>query len=280
MDVDGLGAALGLSAAVAAAGWRGGHLTGGGALAAVAAGTAVLGLGGWPAGWALVAFFVTSSLWTRWAGGQPVKPRVEPAKGGRRDAAQVLANGAVAAGFAAAFGLGGQAGWAAAGVLGAIATAAADTWAAEIGLARGGQPRLITGGAPVPPGTSGAVSPCGTAAGVAGATAVVAVAAAVAGLTRSAGWLRAGCLVYAAGLGAGVAGMVVDSLLGATLQGGYRCDACGAPTERPVHRCGRRTRLVRGVRWLGNDGVNLLATAAGGGLAAAFYRVALALSGF
>ncbi|MEK6610090.1 MAG: DUF92 domain-containing protein, partial [Gemmatimonadota bacterium] len=75
----------------------------------------------------------------------------------------------------------------------------------------------------------------------------------------------------------GIAGGVADSLLGATLQARYRCAACGAPGEQPMHWCGGTGILVRGMRWITNDTVNLLATAVGAAVAAA--PVALRVAG-
>lgn len=68
--------------------------------------------------------------------------------------------------------------------------------------------------------------------------------------------------------GAGVFGMLVDSLLGATLQGEWECAACGARFERRVTVCHEPVRRTRGVGWLDNDGVNLVATVAGAAAAA------------
>src|SRR5690606_26048369 len=58
-------------------------------------------------------------------------------------------------------------------------------------------------------------------------------------------------------------GGLLDSLLGATVQGIYRCERCGVETERRVHRCGYATTPVRGWTYLNNDRVNLLAIMAG-----------------
>ena len=61
--------------------------------------------------------------------------------------------------------------------------------------------------------------------------------------------------------------MLLDSALGAGVQGRFHCDRCHLPSERRVHRCGKATRPVGGLSWLSNDGVNavasLAATAAG-----------------
>jgi uncharacterized membrane protein len=56
--------------------------------------------------------------------------------------------------------------------------------------------------------------------------------------------------------------MLVDSLAGATLQASYACMDCGAVAERPG-QCHGPLELVRGVRWLDNDGVNLVGSLTG-----------------
>jgi uncharacterized membrane protein len=66
---------------------------------------------------------------------------------------------------------------------------------------------------------------------------------------------------------AGFAGALVDSLLGASVQRMFRCRVCGSEIERAAH-CGRPAVLARGTRWLGNDAVNAVSSAAGGLIAA------------
>jgi uncharacterized membrane protein len=65
------------------------------------------------------------------------------------------------------------------------------------------------------------------------------------------------------GVVGGMAGTLTDSVLGATAQAMYWCTRCQQETERRVHRCGQETEYLRGVRWLDNDGVNFVSTAAG-----------------
>ncbi len=68
----------------------------------------------------------------------------------------------------------------------------------------------------------------------------------------------------------GLGGGLADSVLGRLLQATRRCEACGRVTERAVHDCGTPTLHARGLRWMTNDTVNLLATESGalGALAA------------
>jgi len=91
----------------------------------------------------------------------------------------------------------------------ALAEAAADTVSSETGQALGGAPRLITTWQKVEPGTDGAVTLAGT---MDGATAAAAVAVVFA-LTRILSWR-----LFTVCSGAAAAGMIFDSLLGATLE--------------------------------------------------------------
>jgi uncharacterized membrane protein len=65
----------------------------------------------------------------------------------------------------------------------------------------------------------------------------------------------------------GIAGALVDSLLGAIVQSRRWCDQCNSETERLTHRCGTATRPHRGIAWLDNDVVNFLSAVAGGAIA-------------
>jgi uncharacterized membrane protein len=98
---------------------------------------------------------------------------------------------------------------------------------------------------------------------------MLAGAAFVAGLTLSFGWTVQVAACAAAG---GVAGAVVDSILGAVVQGRRWCEQCARETERVTHDCGTATRPSRGVQWMDNDIVNFLSNTAGGLLAALLLR--------
>jgi uncharacterized protein (TIGR00297 family) len=258
-----------LAAGIGGVALRLGALAPGGVLGATLIGGLTYGLGG-PL-WAilLIAFFVSSSALSFWQRERKAPMAARLAKGSRRDLAQTLANGGVAALCAGLAGLvSAQSPWYPIGLLGflgALSAATADTWATELGVLATRPPRLITTGRPVPPGTSGAVSALGFAAALAGGAFIGLVAFLLFSLVptgladlRPRLWLFSPlCAV------AGLVGATFDSLLGATWQALYRCDGCAEFTERTQHTCGHATRLVRGLRWLDNDAVNLVATLVG-----------------
>jgi uncharacterized protein (TIGR00297 family) len=256
-------AAIGLviAAIIAGAALRARALTRSGAAAALVIGSVAMAAG---AAWGalLIAFFVSSTALSRYRQREKdVRTGGVVAKGGERDAAQVLANGGVLAAAAVGSLLHPSPLWAAAG-MGALAAAAADTWATEIGTLAHGRPRALLGWRPVPPGTSGAVSAAGTLAMIAGA-------GAIALLARLLGVPAAVATSVAVG---GVAGAAADSLLGALVQERRWCDRCSSGTERAVHDCGAATRRVGGAAWMSNDAVNVACTMTGGAVAWAWAR--------
>ena len=247
------------AAAIAFVAQRAGALSNSGAVAAALVGTAAVATG-WRWGALLIVYFVTATMLSRF--GRARKDQISSGlleKSGARDATQVIANGGIFAASAllVSFGTPRFAFLMSAAAVGALATAAADTWATEIGTLVGGTPRSLLNLRPVPPGTSGGVSVAGSLAMVAGAAFIAFTAHAVT-LTPDVGRMTA----------AGLVGAMTDSLLGATLQERRWCDACDRPSERRVHDCGAPTRLAGGREWLDNDLVNLLATFVGATVAA------------
>jgi len=251
---------LAIALAIALVARRARALSRDGAVAATIVGTLAL-LAGWEWGMLLILYFASSSALSRFGVNEKTartKSVIE--KGGERDALQVIANGGVFAIAALLAIVDREHGtrWAALGI-GALAASASDTWATEIGTLVGGTPRSILGFAPVPIGMSGGVT-------LAGSIAAAAGAAFVALLGLALGWPARVAFAVCVG---GIAGSMLDSLLGATVQLRRYCDQCDCATERALHDCGAPTRRSRGVAWLGNDAVNLICGAAGGLLALA-----------
>jgi uncharacterized protein (TIGR00297 family) len=125
-----------------------------------------------------------------------------------RTAWQILANLAVAALGAVVYSATGRRVWLVA-ALAALTEAATDTVASEIGQYSQANPRMITTWQRVPAGTDGGITIPGSIAGL-GAGLVIAGVATLGGVLPPAQfWIP---------VAAGFAGMLIDSLLGATLQ--------------------------------------------------------------
>ncbi|MBU2609503.1 MAG: DUF92 domain-containing protein [Chloroflexi bacterium] len=251
--------------------YRAHSLSRSGACAAVLVGTLIFGLGGWQWAIILLTFFISSSALTRSFLKRKLALNEKFEKGGQRDAAQVLANGAVASLFAGLHFFFPQATWPWLAFAASVAAVNADTWATELGVLNPTPPRLITNGKPVDKGASGAISLIGTLAALAGAALVAILAAVLDPYNHSSLFTYYFLLITLAG----ITGALFDSILGASIQAIYRCPQCDKETERhPVHTCGAQTTQVRGWKWLNNDMVNLACATMGAGVI-----VALALVG-
>ncbi|MUT68835.1 DUF92 domain-containing protein [Paenibacillus sp. NEAU-GSW1] len=251
--------------------YRSRSLSGSGALSAVVMGTGFVTLGEPVWFGCLIAFFVTSTFWSKYKRRSKAKEQAEVnyEKSGRRDAGQVWANGGVGLLLCAADAIWPSAGWLYA-YIGVMAAVNADTWATEIGALSKSAPRSLLSGKVVKAGTSGAVTPLGSAAALAGAATIGGVAAALLALQQQADAAAGSALggaaaIVAAAAAAGLAGCFADSLLGATGQAMFRCRVCGSETERREH-CGAATERIRGFAWLNNDRVNLLSSLFAGAL--------------
>lgn len=242
-----------LSALIGYLGYRREALTGSGWLGAVITGTSIFGFGGLNLGLLLIAFFVSSSLLTRYRRSAKSVAADAFAKSGPRDLGQALANAGAASLAAILFALSGESPLPLAAFIGAMAEANADTWATELGILAKQKPRLITTGRTVAPGTSGGVTWLGSASALGAAALIGGLAALFRGDWRL---LPIGAL-------AGLVGSFFDSLLGATVQGIYFSDRRGKETEKPIDPDGNPNRRLRGWPWMNNDVVNLLSTLVG-----------------
>ncbi len=208
-----------------------------GMIAGILLGLVTIVLGGYRWFALLVTFFAVGGGSTKIRYQRKLEHGVAEANGGARGGENVLANASAAMAGLFLFAL------TDAGLLagdprvylflfaGALATALSDTLASEIGGSFG-QTRLITTFAPVPPGTDGGITWQGLVAGVTGAGII--------GVLSLELFATIGPTAAVALTVAGVAGMVIDSLLGATIEGTL----------------------------FGNGGVNFIATSVGGVLGA------------
>ncbi len=226
-----------------------------GLIAGLIIGLTVILLGGWSWFIVLLSFHVVAGVVTKWRYDYKRRLGVAEEKGGARGWKNVTANGIIAAVMTVfeAF-IGGQV-WAFA-YLAAVAAAMGDTLATEIGLLNPEPPRLVTKPwLKVEPGTSGGVSILGYVASVL-AGAIVGFLGYILGVVPEYDTIDFPVFLLIIVLST-IAGVTVDSIIGATVQAQYRCVVCGKLTEKPVH-CGKPARLVKGYEWIDNHIVNIL----------------------
>jgi uncharacterized protein (TIGR00297 family) len=246
------------AAAFAGLAWLAGWLTRGGALSTFVVGCVIFGLGGGRATVPLLAFFLTSSLLSRWGRGRKAQAEAHSAKGARRDAGQVWANGGMAVGLVLAHSLIARywpqplykTHYFSMLFLAALATVNADTWATEVGGLSRRAPRLLTNWRAVAPGTSGAITGLGLLASLLGSVVI----------PLSVLWLwHLDASEFVSIAWAGFLGSLADSLLGAGIQAQYRDPISGDLTDR----AGQKAIPARGIAWVTNDVVNFLASVVG-----------------
>ncbi|MDH7514348.1 MAG: DUF92 domain-containing protein [Bacteroidota bacterium] len=244
---------LAISAAFAA--WAMRLLTVSGAVGAFLLAVLVFTAGGWSWAVPILTFFILSSVVSRIGKERKNSLQTMTEKTSTRDFWQVAANGGVAGCIVVLSVVIPDERWYFA-YLGTLAAVASDTFSTEIGVLSRGNPRHILNFRPVPAGSSGGVSLTGVAGGIVGAA-----------LTALSGALfdREHLFRPLPILGLMVVGFLsslVDSLAGATLQAQYRCEICGATTERRSH-CGFPSALRSGRKSVTNDTVNVACAVSG-----------------
>jgi uncharacterized protein (TIGR00297 family) len=248
--------------------WKAHILDEGGAISAFLIGfvTFVVPADGWKWFIVLLVFLMVSSYMTHYKYQAKRKKGFAQEKGGARGWPNVSANGVVAGLLALSIPFFPQPSQelVLAAFLGAVATANADTLATEIGLLNPSDPRLITNLKKiVPAGTSGGISIFGEIATLSGAL-VIGAAAGLLRMTGNPGWPLS--VIIGTTMIAGLVGCSVDSFIGATVQGIYRCSVCKKITENRRH-CGSPSIPLRGHKAIDNNVVNLIATIFGAAFA-------------
>ncbi len=158
----------------------------------------------WPYIWLILVFFFIGNLVTKYKYSRKESNGVAE---GIRTWKNVFGNGGSATIFALLYGVTGN-GLFLLGFMGAMATAAGDTFATEVGEAHEREPRLITNFKKVRVGTSGAISRYGLIAALVGAGIIASIAFI----------LEQNSSVLLIGILAGFVGCNVDSLVGATIE--------------------------------------------------------------
>lgn len=207
----------------------------------------------------MILFFLSSSLISSFKKTKKERVAKQFDKTGQRDLLQVFANGGVGLIHAFLFLFTSNPIFLIC-LATSYAAANADTWATELGILNKKDPYSLRGFKRVDKGTSGAVSLLGTAASLAGSMII--------GLFATIGFVLLNnveltlsyfTLFLLVSLG-GFIGALVDSVLGATVQGIYYSDDRQKETERKEHN-GKPNRLIRGYAIINNDVVNFTSIA-------------------
>ncbi|KAJ2340328.1 hypothetical protein GGF43_006440 [Coemansia sp. RSA 2618] len=227
----------------------------------------------------LLAFFISSSFWTKHQARQKLK--LDPAftKASQRDWRQVLCNGGIGSAISLVYqyNFDGRRPedlsigerrlmtlliWA---YIGFYSCCAADTWASEIGSLSSDWPVLITTWRVVPPGTNGGISKLGLLSSFAGG-ALVGLAADIALWSQYFYAFRSGALpripYVTVGSLLGMLGSVIDSLLGATVQASFLVNKRAVSDLTAAELQERRDiRVISGMDILSNNMVNVVSSA-------------------
>ncbi|KAJ2234003.1 hypothetical protein GGF40_002689 [Coemansia sp. RSA 1286] len=226
----------------------------------------------------LLAFFVSSTYWTKYQARE--KKKIDPSfeKSSRRDWKQVLCNGGLGSVISLIYQYNFDGcrpedmtaeqrrlmvllTWA---YIAFYACCAADTWASELGALSSNWPVLVTTLSPVPPGTNGAISKLGMLSSFAGGAAV-GLAADIALWIQYFGAYRSGAMpkipYNMLGSLLGTLGSLLDSLLGATIQASYlvKRQAVSDLSASELRQMGD-VKLIAGRNIVSNNMVNVLSS--------------------
>ncbi|MCR5760883.1 MAG: DUF92 domain-containing protein [Sphaerochaetaceae bacterium] len=235
-------------AAVAVTAFKKKHLSASGAIAAHISGVVVLYSLKLEGFILFFFFYATCNIVGKVCRSKTKKDNFEK-KGSCRDAVQVCANGLMAVLASLIYLVTGRT--TALIIFGAaLAEATSDTLAGEIGRLSSTDPVSIWTRRKVEKGMSGGVTPLGIFGGFLGSAAIAGIWYFFFPVANGIFYALIICL-------SGLAGCINDSLLGATAQALYLDRENKTYTEKDKDKDGKSLELIRGVRWLDNDMVNL-----------------------
>jgi uncharacterized protein (TIGR00297 family) len=239
-----------------------------GLIAGVLVGLSVWIFGGWSWFLIILLFHLFAALMTKFKYKKKEVSGLAQEKGGARGWPNVIANGLVAAIFSLSSGLyflifNNYLDILFYGFIGAVAAMTADTIATELGLLSKTQPRLITTFKKVIPGTSGGVTILGELAALLGSSIIGLFGWILAFFNLISSNLIFSYPILLGAIAGGMLGCLVDSIIGATVQGLYNCSKCDKITEKKVHGCGTITDQIQGIALIDNNVVNLLGSVSG-----------------
>ena len=181
---------------------------------------------------------------------------------GARSLVQVVANSLPAIVYGAVyFGTGIKAFLIASAVT--VVVGVADSFASDLGIIGDGKVINIVTFKECNRGMSGGVSLFGTASALITSVVVATIVFSVGEIGVKGLWITAL---------SGFIGTLIDSVLGASVQGAYKCVECGKITERRLH-CSSPTELIKGFRIVDNDVVNALSLMIAGAIAVGLYFI-------
>lgn len=245
---------LALSFAIAFLAYKKKSLSFSGLIAATIYGAGLYSFGGLFFFVVMISFFLSSSLLSKYKDREKEVLDEIYEKGGKRDYTQVIANGLPSFLLAYLFYLTQNLAF----VLGfgtSLAAANADTWASELGVLSKKEPVSIVTGKPLTKGMSGGVTAFGTLASFLGGLFI--------SIVFTLGYNLSGLptthlfIPFILCLIGGFLGSLIDSILGATVQGIFYDECRGLLTERSVSKQ-IENRLVKGFKYINNNMVNFL----------------------
>ena len=231
-----------------------------GAVGAWMLGTIIFGIGGMEWMIPMILFFVIASILSHIGGNYKYILKDIFEKTGKRDFFQVFANGGLAVITTLLFYFTKSNIWYII-YLGTVAAAMADTCGTELGTFSKILPRNILNFKILPMGSSGGITFLGTIGALFGSLLIAISGIFVYNYYHDIN-LSNSLIIWITV--AGLFGMIIDSILGLTIQAQYKCPTCKKLTEKTFHCNEDNLALFRGIKWFNNDIVNLSCTFSGG----------------